>query len=772
MSFIGKRVERLEDERLLRGNGCYVDDIRLPDMWHVGFVRSSHAHARIMNVDVSRALDTPGVREVLLAADLGDAGERRMPQAFPSPAITLSKTQYLLARGEVCYVGEAIAVVIADSRYAAEDGVNAVDIDYEPLPVVTDCQSALGADSARAHDGADSNLAGRLQAGYGDIDGAFSKADVKLTRHIVMHRGGCHSMEGRGVVTALQPGHAGLTLWTSTQSPHAVRRQVAAFLGWEEPRVRVMTPDVGGGFGPKAAVYPEELLLAVLALRLGVPLKWTEDRREHFLSTTQQRDQVWDIEIAATAEGRLLALRGKGAHDNGAYLPYGLVLPQSSLWPFPGPYAMEALDLTLDVAYTNLVPTSPVRGAGRPNAAFVMERCIDAVARHLQMDPAAVREVNFVRPDQFPYATGMRYRDGSMASYDSGDFGACLRKALEAAKYDEFARRREASAEAGLLRGIGVASYVDDTGSGPFEGATVQVLSTGSALVVTGAAGQGQGHATILAQICAERLGIELGRVEVVSGDTGRMPFGLGTFGSRIAVAAGSSVNQAAGEVAAKAIRFAAQIWKTDAGALGLAGGHVVEKAGECRSIGLGDIARALAGVPGMPLPGGLSPGLEATAYMPISGPTTASGTQVAEVEIDPQTGHVDIVDYVVAHDCGRMLNPMLVEGQIIGGVVHGIGNAFYERMVYDAEGQPLSMNYGEYLLPTAPEIPAIRIVHLETPSPLNPLEAKGAGEGGTIPAAAALIAAVEHALSEHGAHVDHHPVSPQDILRWVEAER
>lgn len=768
-AFVGKPVERVEDLRLLSGGGRYVDDLSPPGVLHLCFVRSTHAHARLAGIDVAAARAVPRVRCVLTADDLGEPGTRRMPMPFPNPNLVDARTQYPLARDEVCYVGEAVAVVVAEDRYAAEDAAALVNVEYVPLGVAGDCRRALGADAPVAHGNASSNLAATLRASYGSVEHAFREAELVLADRFEMHRGGCHSMECRGVVAQFDQHEDTLRVWTSTQSPHAVRRLIAAHLGWDEPRVRVITPDVGGGFGPKAVFYPEELVVALLALRLRVPVKWVEDRREHFVATAQQRDQIWEVEIAATRDGRILALRGNGIHDAGAYLPYGLVLAESSLWPFPGPYAIPALALRLDVAYTNMVPTSPVRGAGRTYAAFVIERCVDRVACALSIDRVRVREINFVTREQFPYATGMRYRDGSDATYDSGNFEECLRKALALSHYQTFPDRREQALRRGRLRGIGVASYVEDTGSGPFEGVTVRVLPSGVVRVITGASAQGQGHATILSQICAEKLGVPLDRVSVVSGDTGLFAYGVGTFGSRVAVTAGSSAADAASQVASKALKFASHRLGVAEGALRLANGQVFDADRAHTALTLGEIAGALAGLPGVPLPPGLTPGLEATGYVPIARPTTASGTHVAEIEVDPTTGAVEIVEYSVAHDCGRMLNPLLVEGQIVGGVVHGIGNAFYERMVYDAGGQPLSTNYGEYLLPTATEVPHIHITHIETPSPLNPLGAKGAGEGGTIPAAPALIGALENALQHLGVSISQHPVSPEDILALLE---
>jgi len=764
----GAPVERIEDARLLRGQGRYLDDLRLPGLLHVAFVRSSHAHARIVRIDAGQALDLPGVHAVFTAADLGPLAAKPMPQPAPSPLITQGFTQPPLATDEVCYVGEPIAVVVADDRYIAEDAAALVEVDYEGLDVVADAATALQPDAGLAHAGATGNRVATITAKFGDADAAFASAAVVVRERIQMHRGGCHSMEGRGVIAA--PGEAGeLTLWTSTQMPFAVRRLLALHLGRDESRIRVIAPDVGGGFGPKAIFYPEEIVLPLAAQRLGRPLKWVEDRREHFMATTQQREQDWTVEVAADSQGRITALRGRAVHDNGAYVPYGLLLAQSTLWQFPGPYAIGAVDLSMEVAYTNKVATTPVRGAGRPYAAFVIERCVDWVAQALGLDPSEVRRRNYVKREQFPYLTGMIHRDGSPATYDSGDFQGCLEKAVATADYAGFAQRRQAAAARGRLRGIGIASYIEDTGVGPFEGVLVRVLSTGAVQVVTGAASQGQGHATILAQICADALGVRIEQVSVESADTGKFPYGLGTFGSRIAVTAGSSAHKAAQEVRAKALAAAAHLLKAPPEELELRQGKVYRLA-EPTALSLADVARQLAGVPGVALPGGLPPGLEATAYEPIRAPATASGTHIAEVEIDPATGNVEVVDYCVAHDCGRMLNPLLVEGQILGGVVHGIGNALFERMVYDAGGQPQSTNYGEFLLAMAGEMPRIRLAHLETPSPWNPLGAKGAGEGGTIPAAAAVIAAVENALREHKATVHKHPISPQDVKRWLRA--
>jgi aerobic carbon-monoxide dehydrogenase large subunit len=706
---------------------------------------------------------------VFTLSDFGPAYEsKRMLLTFPSPLFKNSITQYPLARDEVCYVGEAIAIVVAETRYIAEDAAALIEVDYEPLPAVVDCEAAFGS-GPLAHAGAADNVVATLKSQFGNAAAAFASAPNIFRERYKLHRGGCHSMECRGVVAQHDARDDMLTVWSSTQSPYPVRKFLSLYLERDENRTRVIAPDVGGGFGPKAALYPEEIVVSLAAMKLGRPVKWIEDRREHFVTTTQQRNQVWDTEIATDSEGKILAIRGRAIHDHGAYSPYGLLLALTSLAPFPGPYAIPALDLTLHVVHTNATPTAPVRGAGRPYAAFVIERLVDCVARGLKLDPAEVRRRNFIRAEQMPYATGAKYRDGSPITYDSGDYGACLDKALELADYASFPARQAQAEAQGRHLGIGIASYIEDTGVGPFEGALVRVVPSGKVQIVTGAASQGQGHATVLSQICADALGVDISNIVVEAGDTGKFPLGIGTIGSRIAVTAGSSVFQAAQAVRHKALKFAANALEASEQDLVLDKGVIHVIGVPDMKVSLGDVAQQLNGVPGMPIPAGLTPGLEATAYHPAGKAAYANGTNVVEVEVDPTIGEVKLLRYSVGHDCGTLLNPKLVDGQIIGGVVHGIGNALFERMVYDPEGQPLTMNYGEYLLPLATEMPPITVAHLESASPLNPLGVKGAGEGGTIPAAAAVIAAIENALASFGVRISSHPVSPEEIVVLID---
>jgi aerobic carbon-monoxide dehydrogenase large subunit len=761
----GASVARLEDPRLLKGGGRYLDDIQMSGLLHAAFVRSQSAHARINGLDKAAALELPGIAAIFTAEDLESVAAGPMPQMAPHPALKQPFAYHPLAKDAVHHVGEAMALVLAETRHAAEDAANAVFADLDELPAIADARRALEPGAALVHIGAPDNLAGTLRAGFGNVEHVFRTADHTLTEHFALHRGGCHAMECRGVIAQYDAAGDVVTLWSSTQAPYSVRRLLSAYLGRDEAQVRVIAPDVGGGFGPKAGVYAEEFALALAAIKTGRPIKWVEDRREHFVTTTQQRDQFWTLEVAFSADGRMRGIRGRCIHENGAYLPYGLILPATVLGSFPGPYALEALDITLDVVMTNLVPNSPVRGAGRPNTAFVLERLADRVASYLKMPREEVRRKSFVRAEQMPYVTGMKARDGSPVSYDSGDYRAALDLALEKADAASFPARKAAARAQGKFLGLGIASCVEDTGIGPFEGATVRVTSAGRVVITTGAASQGQGHTTVFAQICADALGVELDKITVEAADTAKFPTGIGTIGSRIAVTGGSSVALAAQRVRAKALKAASEMLEVAESDLDIEDGVIRVAGVPGMSLKLADIAKRLQGATGIPMLAGIEPDLAATAYFDSRATTFAYGTNVCEVEVDRETGGVKLLRYVVAHDCGRLINPLLVDGQIRGGVVHGIGNALFERMIFSEDGQPLTSNYGEYLLPTALEMPNIEIHHIETPSPLNPLGVKGAGEGGTIPATAAVISAIEDALSERGIFIGEHPISPERLL-------
>jgi carbon-monoxide dehydrogenase large subunit len=758
---IGRPLRRLEDPRLVTGQGRYVDDIVMEGMLHAVFVRSVEAHALLESV----SLDRDGVcrGELYTGLDLGL--EQPMPNQYPSPVITQSIQAPPLALDEVCYVGQPVAVVVAGSAGEAVDCAEAVQVDYEPLPVVIDHRRALDSNAAPAHQGSSSNLIATLSAGFGDADGVLARADRVVTVEVDQHRGALASMEGRAVLARWDDVDRRLTVWTSTQAPHAVRAHLAAYLGLSPDELRVVAPDVGGGFGPKAVIYAEEYVVAALALKLRRPVKWTERRREHFVATSQQRGQSGRLEAAVDGTGRIRALRARLVHDSGAFVPYGIVVPMTTLRLMSGPYAIPAVDAKIDVVFTNATPTGAIRGAGRPNATFAVERVVDAIARELGLDRAEVRRRNFIQPDAFPYQVDITASDGRKVTYDGGDYPAALESALSAAGVDGFEERRAASAREGRLRGYGIASYVEDTGLGPYEGVRMEVLTNGDVLVETGAGSQGQGHATVFAQISAGHLGVSPDRVRVRGGDTASYGHGIATVASRTGQTAASAVHLAAGDLADMVKHLAAQRLEASPHDIVLVDGAAMVVGQPGTEISLGELAAGLQPKFGGSLPDGQQqPGLSVERVLPFDGLGYTYGTHIAEVELDPETGHVAVVNYVVVHDCGTLINPMIVDGQIDGGVAHGLGNALMEEVRFDGSGQPLTTSFMDYRLMTAVDMPPLVKIHTETPSPTNPLGAKGAGEGGTIPAAAAVVSAIEHALSGHGVVVNHHPVSAE----WV----
>jgi carbon-monoxide dehydrogenase large subunit len=603
------------------------------------------------------------------------------------------------------------------------------------------------------------------------VTSTFRNAAHIFNEELWIHRGCGHALECRGVLADIAR-DGSLTVWSSTQTPHLEKRVLAGLLERNPDTIRVIAPDVGGGFGPKAIFYGEDAIVAAAALRLKRPVKWIEDRREHFLSTTQERDQYWSLEIALDGHAKLLGVRGTMLHDTGAYMPWGVVMPYIAATTVPGPYVLPAYELDVTVAYTNKVPTTPVRGAGRPQAVFVMERLMDRAARELKLDPAELRRRNLIQPDQMPYKVGLTFRDGKPVVYDSGDYPATLDKALALANYVDFPRRQRIAREDGRHIGIGIGSYVEGTGLGPFEGVRVAVLDDGTVSVQSGAAPQGQGHKTMLAQIVAEQLGVPLAGVHVTLGDTAAFPMGVGTFASRITANAGPSALIAAQTVRQKILETAARVLDANIDDLVLDEGRAEVKTGNRRAVSFGDLAKGAQGFPGFSFAPGQTPGLEHTAYFTPQQAASCNGTHIAEVEVDPETGSVRILNYAVAHDSGTLINPLIVDGQIQGGVAHGIGNALLEWMGYDANAQPVTTTFADYLLPGACDVPPVKAVHLETPSPLNPLGVKGAGEGGTIPASAALIAAIENALDPFGVKLDESPMTPDRIVAAIRNAR
>jgi aerobic carbon-monoxide dehydrogenase large subunit len=765
----GKSVARLEDTALLRGEGRFVDDIRLPGMLHAAFVRSPHAHAAIRGIDKAAALALAGVRAVLTLADLRPhLRNERLVVGLPSPSYKQERNRPALAGDEAVHVGEPVAVVVADNRYLAEDAAALVEVDYEPLPAVADCRAALAPGAPRAHRDAPHNLLAEFTMGYGDVERAFTGAAHVFRESFWQHRGGGHSIECRGSVAVHDAIADKLTLWCSTQMPHALLRVLADMLGRDESRLRVVTPDLGGGFGPKLVSYSEDIVVSLAALITGRPVKWIEDRLEHFVAATQERDQYWEMEIAVDREARILGVRGSFIHDHGAYTARGVNLGHNSAETVTLPYEVPAYGMGVKLALTNKVPVTPVRGAGHPQGTFAMERLLDRVARELKLDRAEVRQRNLIPAASMPYTKQLKTRGGMQVVLDSGDYPRCQQMACERAGWEGFRARQQAARKQGRYLGIGMANFVKGTGRGPFEGVTVRIGPSGRIHVSSGATAMGQSTRTMLAQIVAEQLGGDLANIAVTTGDTDAIPLGIGGSNSRQTVTAGSSAHLAARKVRQKAIKVAALLLKAAEQDLEIVGGEVRVKGASGVKIGLGRIAHTVAGTPGYALPGEIEPGMEATEYFVVDDMAYANGCAVAEVEVDVETGAVRILRYVIAHDCGRILHPLIVDGQILGGAAHGIGNALYEWMGYDDNAQPVTTNFGEYLLVTATEMPPVEIIHHESPSPLNPLGVKGVGECGVVPAPAAIISAIEDALSPFGARVTKTPLFPRDIVALV----
>ena len=767
---IGTPVRRLEDAALLTGTARFVDDIELPGMLECAFVRSPHPHATIRSIDPTPALKLPGVHVVFSYADLAPLLTNNLiPPDNPGLEFAETTKAIVLAEDEVCYVGEIVAIVLADSRYIAEDALSLVDVDYEILPAVSDCRDALAPDAPRAHRQAPDNIVTTIRTEFGDCRAAFGTAAHVLNFSLKQHRGSGHPIEGRGIVVQFEAATEGLTVWSSTQGAHRVRNTLVELFGLDEDRVRAATPDVGGGFGSKHIVYPEEVIVAGAALLQKCPLKWIEDRREHFLAAIQERDQYWEVEVAADKDGRLLGVRGSMIHDQGAYTLLGFNVGHNASFAVPGPYVLPNYQLDVTIAVTNKVGTIPVRGAGYPEGTFAMERAMDLVADKLGLDRAEVRRRNLITAEMIPYELPLRARDGSTTQYESGDYPLCLQKALDRAGYAQFGERQAAALSEGRYIGMGLANCVKITGRGPFETGIVRIGPSGQITVHTGAMAMGQGIKTAYAQICADQLGVDPSDVRVIAGDTSTVPMGIGGFGSRQTVTAGSSIHLASIEVREKALKTAAHMLEASEQDLELKDGKINVTGVPGLSVSLRDVAKALSGAAGYAPPKDVSPGLEATANFLPTGLTYGNSVHVVEVEVDIGTGGVEITRYVVVNDSGRLINPQIVEGQIIGGVAHGIGNALFEWMGYDASGQPVTTTFAEYLLPTAPVVPNIEIIHHETPSTVNPLGVKGVGEAGVIPAAPAIMSAIENALIPFNVRIAETPISPPRIIELIE---
>ncbi|HEX8181237.1 MAG TPA: xanthine dehydrogenase family protein molybdopterin-binding subunit [Pyrinomonadaceae bacterium] len=802
--YVGQRVKRTEDPRLIKGLAHYVDDVRLPDTLHVAFVRSVYAHARLVNVDASEARKAPGVVAVYTGRDVAER-VGPVPCAGNLPDLKVPDHR-VLAQDKVYFVGHPIAAVVATDSYAARDAVDLVVVDYDELPVVVDALAAAEGGGTMIHEQFGSNVAYKLTAGEGDIEAALAGADHVIRQRIVNQRLAPVAMEPRGVLARYYPGEEELTVWSSTQIPHLLRTQLALMIGIPENKLRVITPEVGGGFGSKLNVYAEEALLGWISMQLGKPAKWIETRRENMQATIHGRDQNGEIEIGCQHDGTLTGLRYNVVADLGAY--HQLLtpaIPTLTGLMLSGCYKIPAIQINVTGVFTNKMATDAYRGAGRPEATYVVERALDLVAAELGLDPVEVRRRNFPKPDEFPFktATGL--------FYDSGDYEAALDKALANADYTKLRAEQKQARAQGRLIGIGVSTYVEICALGPsqampaggWESATVRIEPTGKVTVLTGASPHGQGQETSFAQLAADELGVDLNDVTVIHGDTSIVQYGIGTFGSRATAVGGTAVYIAIEKLKEKASKIAAHLLGTDAASVFFADGKFT-RAGERKSaaaaagadpgevpppilpagqdpagalpepdadgkrVTLQDVA--LAAHLAKDLPPDMEPGLSATYFFEPKNFTFPFGTHICVVELDRETGDIKFLRYVAVDDCGKVINPLLVEGQVHGGIVQALGQALYETVVYDEQGQLITGTLMDYAVPRAHMLPWFELDRTETPSPVNPLGVKGVGEAGTIGATPAIVSAVVDALAPFGVrHLDM-PIKPEMVWRIVNA--
>jgi carbon-monoxide dehydrogenase large subunit len=748
----------------------YADDVRRPGMLHAAFYRSPHAHARIVRVTTEAAKALPGVAAVFVAADLPEAIRGPLPKLIPHPTLIHHKTQVALAGQFVHHAGEPVVMVVAESRYLAEDAVDLLEVEFEPLPAVVDLEEAVEPGSSTVHEDLDTNVAAHHVQRVGNVEAAFARAPHLFSERFTIDRGASSPIETRGVVAEWDGRTRSLTVWDSTQAPIRIRNYLSQLFGLPESQVRVIAPDIGGGFGPKIMMcYPEEIAVPFAAIALGRPVKWIEDRREHFVATNHERLQIHDAEIAVDRDGRILGVRTIYLHDAGAYCAYGLTVPIVAGTTLPGPYKIANYHAEYKAVFTNKTQTSPYRGAGRPHGVFVMERLMDRVARELGIDRAEVRRRNFIQPHEFPYDLGgLIYQDGVRLVYDSGNYPEVFRRTLEQIGYAQWPARKARYRRDGRRVGLGVAFYVEGTGIGPYEGCRITVEPSGKVYAATSVGTQGQGHYTSFAQIIADALGVAPSDVFLTTGDSGAFGWGTGTFASRAAVVAGNAVNLAAQAVRAKALAVAATMLEARADDLELSEGAIFVRGAPARAVPLGEVARAANPLRGVIPAEWEGPGLEATRYFAPPSGTYAGGCHAALVEVEPETGGLRFLRYVVVHDCGPVINPMILEGQVRGGVAQGIGNAFYEKLIYDEQGQLLTQTFMDYLLPTASEVPAVEIGHVETPSPLNPLGIKGAGEAGVIPVPALVASAIDDAFSDEEVRIGEMPLNPARLREII----
>jgi aerobic carbon-monoxide dehydrogenase large subunit len=778
--FVGRPMLRREDHRMLTGRGQYVADLVLPRMLHAAFVRSRVAHGRIRSIDLSKAAKIPGVVCVLSGAEL----RLQLPpapdtQGVPMPGKWRASVQHkidnpfqpLLAFDKVRFVGEPIAVIVAESRYIAEDAIELAVVHVDPLDPVVDVEDALRPGSAPVHEKLGHNLNGEIIIRKGCVEKALTQSPRRIKRRYHHHRYAASPMEGRGALAQYDPRTESFTLWSSTQMVHITRAAICTSLGVPEARVRCIAADVGGGFGVKGHPYVEDQVIAFLSRWLDRPVKWIEDRYEHLISACHSRDQTHDVEVGFDETGRILALRDSFFMDQGAYNPLGLPIMCNTVVHLTGPYKIDNLAVDGKLVFTTKSPNAPYRGAGRPEAVQVMELLIDLIGREVGIEPAEVRRRNMVQASEMPYSNGILYRDGEPVVFDSGDYPGALDKALEAlGGIDAFRKRQRIARQQGQHLGLGIGCYNEGTGVGPFEGAIIRIENSGKIYVSSGAVPQGQGMETIFAQIVADMWKVDPDDIVVSLGDTSAIPMGFGTIASRSTVMVSSALHYASERVRKKAYEIAADLLECATSDLELRKGGIGIVGVPGRTLSLGSIAQAARPGWDRKRPPNMDAGLEDTYYYEPPTVTWAYAVHAAIVDVDVRTGQVKIERYAVAHDCGVAVNPLLVEGQVIGGTVQGIGGALLEEIPYNADGQPLAASFMDYMVPLASDVPDIELIHMESPSPLNPLGVKGLGEGGAIAPAATLTNAIADALAPYDAEFRSTPIKPEQIVNVVRA--
>jgi len=768
----GASIKRREDPRFITGRGTFVDDVRIPGTTCAAFVRSPHAHAKIKSIDASAAKKLKGVLAVYTGKDLVDSGVKPIPVGWLLPGLKIPP-RHALAVDRARYMGEAVAVVIAENPYVARDAVDLIEVDYEPLPAVADAAKALQPGAPAVNDEARDNVAFRWQLGdKAATDKAFAGAAKIVKQSFRNHRLIPNAIEPRAALASSNPGTGDVTLWLTTQNPHVNRLLMAAFvLGMPEHKLRVISPDVGGGFGSKIFVYPEECVVTWASRALSRPVKWTAERRESFLTDSHGRDHYSDAEMALSADGRILGLRVKTVANMGAYLSLFAPCVPTYLYAtlLAGAYLTPAIHCEVTAAFTNTTPVDAYRGAGRPEACYLVERMVDLSARELGIDPLEIRQKNFIPKDKFPYQTPVALL------YDSGDYQGALDKALEAFDYRAFRKEQEQARKQGRYLGVGFSTYVEACGLAPsqvagalgaqaglYESATVRVHPTGKVTVFTGSHSHGQGHETTFAQVAADELQVPFEDVEIVHGDTGQIPFGMGSYGSRSGPVGAAAIYQSTQKIKDKAKKIAAHLLEANEADVVYEGGKFAVKGSPGRSKSFGDVA--LMAYLAHNMPKNLEPGLEAISFFDPGNFVFPFGTHVCVVEVARDTGQVKVVRYLAVDDLGRVINPMIVDGMVHGGIAQGVSQALWEHAEYDENGQLVTGSFMNYAMPHADDLPSFQVGRTETPTPVNPLGVKGAGETGTIASTAAVANAVMDALSPFGiAHVDM-PLTPDRL--------